>query len=231
MKFTHYTERRFLFMVYEFKETDIVNSVLAGTAGQGVITIKRLIEFAAHESGCQSIFGSEMHGLAQREGSITSHTRYQKRLSDDLRGNLYSPSICYGDAHLYIGFEPSEVLRRAQFASNKTYFCINSRTIPPILVAAKMDEYPKHEKIEEILKNISKNVYFINATDLAINELDDAQKMNIIMLGFAVASGQLPFIKIQDYELIIRRELRQPEANIKAFHIGLESGRKIFDGS
>jgi indolepyruvate ferredoxin oxidoreductase beta subunit len=215
-------------MESKFKETDIINVVLAGTAGQGVITIKRLIEYAAHERGCQAIFGSEMHGLAQREGGITSHTRYQKRLSDDLRSNLYSPSICYGDAHLYIGFEPSEVLRRAQFASKKTVFCINSRTIPPILVAAKMDEYPTHETIENILKGISEDVYFINATDLAINELNDAQKMNMITLGFAVASGQLPFIEIEDYEKIITRELRQPEDNIKAFNLGYNKGKEIF---
>lgn len=215
-------------MVFKFKENDIINVVLAGTAGQGVITIKRLIEYASHESGCQAIFGSEMHGLAQREGGITSHTRYQKRLSGDLRSNLYSPSICYGDAHLYIGFEPSEVLRRAQFASKKTIFCINSRTIPPILVAAKMDVYPTHETIKNILKGISENVYFINATDLAINELNDAQKMNMITLGFAVASGQLPFIEIEDYEKIIRRELKQPEDNIKGFHIGYNKGKEIF---
>ena len=215
-------------MESKFEETDIINTVLAGTAGQGVITIKRLIEYAALESDCQAIFGSEMHGLAQREGGITSHTRYQKKLSDNLRTNLYSPSICYGDAHLYIGFEPSEVLRRAQFASKKTTFVINSRTIPPILVAAKMDEYPTHETMEKILKKISKDVYFINATDLAINELNDAQKMNMITLGFAVASGQLPFIEIEDYEKIIRRELKQPEDNIKAFNLGYNRGKEIF---
>ena len=63
------------------KETDIVNIVIAGTAGQGVITLKRLIEFAAQKSGVERVFGSEMHGLAQREGAITSHTRYQKKFS------------------------------------------------------------------------------------------------------------------------------------------------------
>ncbi|MBD3352024.1 MAG: hypothetical protein GF364_11110 [Candidatus Lokiarchaeota archaeon] len=212
----------------KFQETDIINIVIAGTAGQGVITIKRLIEFAAHDSNCQSIFGSEMHGLAQREGAITSHTRYQKILSHNVRKNLYSPSICYGGADLYLGFEPSEVLRRAQFASERTIFCINSRTIPPILVAAKMDEYPKLETIEKILKEISNNVFFINATEMALDHFDDAQKMNMIMLGFAVASGSIPFIKIDDYKNVIKRELRQPDMNIKAFDLGYEKGKEVF---
>jgi indolepyruvate ferredoxin oxidoreductase beta subunit len=213
-------------MESDFNETDIINTVIAGTAGQGVITIKRLIEFAAHDSGCKAIFGSEMHGLAQREGSITSHTRYQKELSSNSRSNLYSPSICYGDADLYIGFEPSEVLRRAQFASDKTVFCVNSRTIPPILVAAKMDRYPTLERISSILRGISDRVHFINATELAIEKFDDAQKMNMITLGFAVASGQLPFININSYHNIIKRELRQPKINIEAFNLGFEKGKK-----
>ena len=63
-----------------FKESDIINIVIAGTAGQGVITLKRLIEFAAQKAGIERCFGSEMHGLAQREGAISSHTRYQKKI-------------------------------------------------------------------------------------------------------------------------------------------------------
>ena len=69
-------------------ETDIVNLVITGTAGQGVITLKRLIEFSAQMAGVEEIFGSEMHGLSQREGAITSHTRYQKRTLEDERKNL-----------------------------------------------------------------------------------------------------------------------------------------------
>ena len=44
----------------EFKETDIINIVVAGTAGQGVITLKRLIEFAAQKAGIERVFGSEL---------------------------------------------------------------------------------------------------------------------------------------------------------------------------
>ncbi|MHA1341482.1 MAG: 2-oxoacid:acceptor oxidoreductase family protein [Promethearchaeota archaeon] len=212
----------------EFKPHEIINIVLAGTAGQGVITIKRLIEFAAHESGCKAVFGSEMHGLAQREGAITSHTRYQKEMSLNMRENLYSPSICYGDADLYIGFEPVEVLRRLQFASKKTLFCINSRTIPPILVSAKIEQYPSLDTIKKILGAVSDNVYFINVTKIAIEKFQDPQKMNMIMLGFAVSSGYLPFIDSEIYENVIKRELKQPNINIKAFRLGQDIGKKYF---
>jgi Pyruvate/2-oxoacid:ferredoxin oxidoreductase gamma subunit len=104
------------------KDTDIINIVIAGTAGQGVISAKRLIEFAAQKAGIEYCFGSEMHGLAQREGAITSHTRYQKRRFDDERRNLHSPLICYGDADLYICFEPVEALSRKNKRSVKWIF-------------------------------------------------------------------------------------------------------------
>jgi indolepyruvate ferredoxin oxidoreductase beta subunit len=210
-----------------FKENEIVNIVIAGTAGQGVITLKRLIEFAAQKAGVENIFGSEMHGLAQREGAITSHTRYQKKMSENERKNLHSPLICYGDADLYICFEPVEALRRGVFASNKTSFVLNSRTIPPILITADMEEYPSIEKIKEILNHYTNKVYFLNATELSINKFGENQKMNLIMLGFAIKTGKLPFIEVEHYEEVIKEHLRDVDMNIKALHIGLEKGKEL----
>ena len=66
-------------------------------------------------------------------------------------------------------------------------------------------------------------LYFLNATILALDEFDDAQKMNMIMLGFAVSSGQLPFIDEETYRVIIRREMHQPDVNLKAFEMGLQA--------
>jgi len=169
-----------------------------------------------------------MHGLAQREGAISSHTRYQKEILDDDRKNLQSPLICYGDADLYICFEPSEALRRGLFASKKTVFVLNSRTIPGIMSTAALEEYPSLEKIEEILKGYSNQVYFINATELSLNEFKSNQYVNLIMLGFATTTGKLPFIEIEHYEEVIKEWLRDPELNINALHLGIKQGEKIF---
>lgn len=212
-----------------FKETDIVNVVIAGTAGQGVITLKRLIEFAAEKSGVELIFGSEMHGLAQREGAITSHTRYQKTPHVNVRKNLQSPLICYGDADLYICFEPSEALRRGIFASHKTSFVINSRTIPGVMYTAALEDYPSVEKITDILKGYSDGVYFMNATELCLDNFDSNQQVNIIMLGFAIATEKLPFIEMEHYEDVIKEWLRDPDTNIKALYLGIEEGKKIIN--
>ena len=210
-----------------FNETDIINVVIAGTAGQGVISLKRLIEFAAQKAGVEIILGAEQHGLAQREGAIISHTRYQKKATDDPRKNLQSSLICYGDADLYICFEPVESLRRGIFASKKTSFVLNSRTIPPILITADLEEYPSLEKIEEALKGYSNEVYFMNATELSLENFNSNQQVNLIMLGFAIPTGKLPFIDIEYYEEVIKEWLRDPDHNIRALHLGIEKGKEM----
>ena len=211
----------------KFNETDIINIVIAGTAGQGVITLKRLIEFASQKANIERNFGSEMHGLAQREGAIMSHTRYQKKIFSNERRNLHSSLICYGDADLYICFEPVETLRRGIFASNKTSFVINDRDIPNILVTADMEEYPSLEKIKEILTGYNDQVFFMNATELSLSNFNSNQQVNLIMLGFAIITGKLPFIEVDHYEEVIKEWLRDADSNIKALHLGMEKGKEI----
>ncbi|MHA2393963.1 MAG: 2-oxoacid:acceptor oxidoreductase family protein [Promethearchaeota archaeon] len=172
-----------------------------------------------------------MHGLAQREGGITSHTRYQKRIFEDERKNLQSPLISYGDADLYICLEPVETLRRGLFASSKTSFVINNRTIPGVMITAKFETYPSLEKISEILQKYSDEVFFMNATDLSLKHFKSNQQVNLIMLGFAINTGKLPFIEIDYYEEVIKEWLRDADSNIKALHLGIEKGSKIIDTS
>ena len=168
-----------------------------------------------------------MHGLAQREGAITSHTRYQKEIFDDERKNLQSPLICYGDANLYICFEPVEALRRGIFASHKTSFVLNSRTVPGVMVTADLEQYPSLETIELMLKKYSNEVFFLDATEISLTEFGSNQYVNILMLGFAVSTGKLPFIDIEHYEEVIKEWLRNSDINIKALHLGLEKGKLI----
>jgi len=207
-------------------ETDIINILIAGTAGQGVITLKRLIEFAAQKSGIERVFGSEMHGLAQREGAITSHTRYQTKIFEEERRNLQSPLICYGDADLFICLEPVETLRRGIFASQKTTFVLNEHDIPGVMITADLEAYPQLDKIVEILKKYSNKVYTINATEICLNKFNSNLMINIFMLGFAIPTGKLPFIDVENYEEVIKEWLRDPNTNIQALHLGIDEGKK-----
>jgi Pyruvate/2-oxoacid:ferredoxin oxidoreductase gamma subunit len=156
-----------------------------------------------------------------------SHTRYQKKISENERKNLQSSLICYGDADLCICFEPVEALRRGIFASKKTSFVLNSRTIPGVMITADLEQYPTLQKIEETLKGYSNEVYFLNATDLSLEKFNSNQQVNLIMLGFAIPTGKLPFIEIEHYEEVIKEWLRDPDINIKALYLGLDEYKKV----
>jgi Pyruvate/2-oxoacid:ferredoxin oxidoreductase gamma subunit len=172
-----------------------------------------------------------MHGLAQREGAITSHVRYQKEVFEDERKNLQSSIISYGDADLYICFEPIEALRRGIFASEKTTFVINDRDIPSVMVTADLEAYPSLKKIKDILTEYSNNVFFLNATELSLNKFDTNKYVNLIMLGFAIPTKKIPFIELENYEEVIKEWLPDPDTNIKALQLGVRKGKKIINSS
>lgn len=208
-----------------------LNIVIVGTAGQGVITLKRFIEHVAMEEGYECIYGSEMHGLAQREGAISSHCRLQREASPNTRENLHSPTICHGDADIVIGLEPVEVLRNAGLlCSEKTVFAINSRDIPPIMVTAGKQSYPSLDEIQEILERYSggkdDRIHFLNATNIALEQLGDARKMNMIMLGFTMAVTKLSF-SMDACNKVATRELKDSKMNEKAIELGLNSGKNL----
>ena len=69
----------------------------------------------------------------------------------------------------------------------------------------------------------------MNATELALNHFNTNQQVNIIMLGFAIATGKIPFIDIEHYEEVIKEWLRDPNINIRALHLGVEEGTKIIN--
>ncbi|MHA2183548.1 MAG: 2-oxoacid:acceptor oxidoreductase family protein [Promethearchaeota archaeon] len=156
-----------------------------------------------------------------------SHTRYQKKINVDERKNIQSSLISYGDADLYICLEPAEALRRGIFASGKTSFVINERDIPGVMYTAALEAYPSLEKISELLRGYSDEVYFINATELSLDTFNSNQQVNLIMLGFAIATGKLPFIEIEHYEEVIKEWLRDADSNIKALHLGLKKAEVI----
>ncbi len=129
--------------------------------------------------------------------------------------------------NLHIYFEPVEALRRGIFASHKTAFVLNSRTIPGVMITANLEEYPTLEKIKEILNGYSQEVYFMNATELSLKHFNQNQQVNLIMLGFAIATGKIPFIELNHYEEVIKEWLRDPDLNIKALQLGLSEGKKL----
>ncbi len=183
---------------------------LAGVGGQGTIKTSTIIGEAAIKKGLNAVM-SEVHGMAQRGGIVTTDIKI---------GDAHSPLIEIGDADLVIGFEPAETLRSLNKVGEKTYVITNSARIVPFTVSLGISSYPNKEEILKELKNKVKKLYIIDAETLA-NEAGNILSLNMVLLGGAAAIENFP----TDEETIIEtmKENLPPktiEINLKAFRLG-----------
>lgn len=193
------------------------NIVLAGVGGQGTILAAEILGVAAVKDGLNTRV-SEIHGMAQRGGAVTSSVRIGE--------NVASPTVLEGQADVLIGFEPLETLRNLKFASERTLVIMSDEKIPPTELAAKNIAYPSIEDILEKIKRFTDNVIVVETERLA-NEAGNILTRNIVLLGALVASGKMPVKEESVIEAL--KELVPPkhvETNVKAFRLGYEYVKK-----
>ena len=164
------------------------NVIVAGVGGQGAITLMRIIAEAALKQG-YDVKTSELHGLAQRGGSVPCQIRFGDK--------IYSPLVMQGEAHLIIAMEPVEALRACYFASkeNKTIFLVNSYNIIPLSVPILKMKYPSLKEIKENLQDFSRQVIMLNAAEKVKKITGNIVMSNTYLLGYAVSKGLLPLKK------------------------------------
>jgi indolepyruvate ferredoxin oxidoreductase beta subunit len=189
------------------KEGDTVSVLFAGVGGQGIILSSRVLAHTVINAGFD-VKVSEVHGMAQRGGSVEGSVRFGKK--------VYSPTI--GGADFIIALEKLEALRYTPRLESKGTIIINDYEIYPSTLHAKDSSYP--EKIEKKIKKITPNSYFISAVDIA-RSLGEIRAANIIMLG--LLSNFLPV----DYDCwieSIEKNVKQKavKLNIEAFIKGRE---------
>jgi len=166
----------------EMKEFNIV---IAGVGGQGVLTLNNIIAEAALKQG-YDVKTAELHGLAQRGGSVPCHLRFGDK--------IFSPLVMEGEAHLIIALEPLEALKSSYFGSkeNKTTFLVNNSRIIPLSVPICKEIYPSHEEITEHLKDFSGRVIILSASEIVKKEVKSVIPTNIYMLGYASYRDLIP---------------------------------------
>ncbi len=189
------------------------NIVLAGVGGQGTILAAEILGVAAVKEGL-NVRVSEIHGMAQRGGAVTSNVRIGERVQ--------SPTVMEGQADALIGFEPLETLRNIKFASEKTLVILSDQKIRPAELSAKNVSYPSMKEIAEKISRFTKKMIVVETERLA-EEAGSDLTQNVVLLGALTATGKLPI----KYEAIIEslKELvpeRHLEMNIKAFRLGYE---------
>jgi indolepyruvate ferredoxin oxidoreductase beta subunit len=193
------------------------NIVLAGVGGQGTILAAEILGVAAVKDGL-NVRVSEIHGMAQRGGAVTSNVRIGK--------NVSSPTVMEGQADVLLGFEPLETLRSMKFASDKTLVIMSEEKIPPTELAAKNITYPNMKEIIAKIHRFTKDVIIVETEKLA-NEAGSTLTRNIVLLGGLSATEKVP-IKTESV-LEALKELvpaKHVEINVKAFKLGYDFVKK-----
>lgn len=182
--------------------------LLVGVGGQGTILASKLLTTGLMEAG-YDVKMSEIHGMSQRGGSVSSQVRYGEK--------VYSPVIEIGGADILVSFEKMEALRWMKYLKPGGKIITNNYRMDSIPILTGNCEY-KEKEIEEELERLGATV--LNAAEVAV-ELGNAKVMNIILLGALVKSMNLEEI---NWEKIIRDNVKEKfiDINLKAFEEGMK---------
>lgn len=181
--------------------------LLVGVGGQGTILAAKLLTVALMDAG-YDVKMSEIHGMSQRGGSVSSQVRYGKE--------VHSPVIEEGGADILVAFEKMEAMRWLKFLSPKGKALVNNWEIKSMPIVQGKVDYPQGIT-EELQSKIPTTV--IDAARLA-KELGNSKVMNVILLGAAVKSMGLDGL---DWERYIKENVKPnlADLNIKALKLGM----------
>lgn len=188
------------------------NILFSGVGGQGILLASEITAYALLSAGYDAK-KSEVHGMAQRGGSVTAQLRYGDK--------VYSPLIEPGKADILISFELMETARYLPYLHKQSKVIVNTQQIKPPAVANGQIDYPVNAL--DSITDQGIEVVRVDAFDIA-REAGEVKAANVVMVG--AMSTFLP-MDVAVYEEIINT--RVPErfraVNLKAF----AAGRKITD--
>ena len=187
-----------------------MNVLLTGVGGQGVVLASYVLSHVAMSEG-YDVKQSEVHGMAQRGGSVVSHFRFGDK--------VWSPLVPVGAADLVMAFEALEGLRHVQWLKPDGVLVYNALRINPSPVAAGLATYPS--EIDALIKKAWPSAKCVNANSLA-KEAGTVKAANVAMLG--AISPTLPFAS-ETWERVIREAVppKTIDVNLQAFRLGAES--------
>ena len=183
--------------------------LLVGVGGQGTILASKILTLGLMEAG-YDVKMSEIHGMSQRGGSVSSQVRYGEK--------VYSPVVEKGAADIVVAFEKMEALRALDYLKEDGVLVVNDVEIPSMSVIVGDEDYPA-DVLEEIGKHVKEKV--VDATKLA-TELGNEKAANIILLGTIIKSMGLEEI---NWDAILEANIKPKfvELNKKALKVGMEA--------
>jgi indolepyruvate ferredoxin oxidoreductase beta subunit len=187
-----------------------INVLLTGVGGQGVVLASYVLSHAALAEG-YDVRQSEVHGMSQRGGSVTSHFRFGDK--------IWSPLVSPGTADILMAFEALEGLRYVHWLKPGGLLVYNNIRINPSPVSAGLATYPAD--INALIKAAWPHTQCVDANALAA-QAGTVKAANVAMLG--AISPALPFAP-ETWEAVIRRAVppKTVEVNLQAFRLGAAS--------
>ena len=171
--------------------SETTNILVVGTGGQGVMTATEILAEAAIALG-HDVKKTEVAGMAQRGGVVSSHLRFGKK--------ILSPQITPGQAHVLLGFEAAEGMRWRHMLRPDGLALMNTGRLVPPIVELGLYEYPDDPVAE--VRAAGTRVFSFDASAIA-NELGDIRLGNSVMLG--AISDYLPFPAAVIEQCILKR--------------------------
>ena len=150
------------------------NIMIVGVGGQGTLLTSRIIGKTAMRMGLD-VKISEVHGMAQRGGSVVTFVRFGEQ--------VFEPVVEEGQADVIIAFERLEAMRYAHYLKKDGVLVVNDCRIDPMTVVIGAAQYPDNV-IENLQKN--NNVYRIDGQSIA-RELGNNKVLNSVVLGYSAA--------------------------------------------
>jgi len=186
-----------------------VDFTLVGVGGQGTILASDVLAQVALEAGLDAK-KSEVHGMAQRGGSVISHVRWGQK--------VFSPLIGRGEADFLLAFERLEALRYVGWLKPGGVAIVNDQAIPPVSVSSGGAEYPTDEHLLEVFAAVTPRLYVVPGSRVA-EELGDARVNNVVLLG-ALSTFLDADAAVWKAVIESRVPPRYVEMNLKAFDRG-----------
>lgn len=185
------------------------NIMLCGVGGQGILFAAKVIAAAAELNGYR-VTTNELHGMAQRGGSVTAQVRY----GDDIN----SPLFAAGEADVLCGLEPVEALRCAHFLKPDGYAVISKTQLIPVTVSTGRAVYPTD--LDERFAKVFAHYQYLDCEALA-RQLGDLRLGNTVLLGALSTRLDLRAECWRGaFERVVKPQLL--EANLTAFAAGQE---------
>lgn len=191
---------------------EIKSVLFVGVGGQGTILASKTLAEGLMKNG-YDVKMSEVHGMAQRGGSVTTQVRFGEK--------VYSPLIEKGTADAIVAFEKSEAARWLPYLKKGGYVVVNDYEIYPVPVLIGQEKYP--EKVIEKLSDTVENKVIMNASKMA-EDLGTIKAQNIILLGALIKVLGLDNL---DWEKVLEESLpaKIVDINKKALKVGLAEAK------